>query len=120
MRASEYPIPDYACYVWHRGDGLAFAFPDGGTLIVPLEKLMPLGECTSCGGVTSNIPGWKWLLHTLMRRRMAYEERKAAPSIGDEARPTAQMLEEALKRSYARAHVRTTDKVDVDLFAEGD
>ena len=45
MRPGEYPIPDFAAYVWHRGDALCVALPDYGdtqrerTLIVPLSKL---------------------------------------------------------------------------------
>jgi hypothetical protein len=108
MRASDYPIPDYACYVWHRGDGLAFAFPDGGTLFVPLGKLVASQD-------SELPPGWKWLLHTLARRR-ANEQEKRASVIGTDARPTAQMLEQAL---LAHTQIATRSReIDEDIFAD--
>ena len=102
MRASEYPVPDYACYVWHRGDGLAFAFPDGGTLVLPLSKL------------ESDAPGWKWLLATLAARR-AHAVVGQRSVIGTNARPTQQMLELAL---YHAQTVERTTRVDEDIFAD--
>ena len=101
MRASEYPVPDYACYVWHRGDGLAFAFPDGGTLVLPLSKL------------ESDAPGWKWLLATLAARR-AHAVAGQRSVIGTSARPTAQMLEQAL---HAASALPRTYSVEEDIFA---
>jgi hypothetical protein len=102
MRASEYPVPDYACYVWHRGDGLAFAFPDGGTLVLPLSKL------------ESDAPGWKWLLATLAARR-ANAQTQQRSVIGTSARPTQQMLELAL---HASAGLERTTSVEEDIFSE--
>ena len=102
MRASEYPVPDYACYVWHRGDGLAFAFPDGGTLVLPLSKL------------ESDAPGWKWLLATLAARRQNSAQ-QVRSLIGTSARPTAQMLEQAL---HAQTALERTKSIEEDIFAD--
>ena len=104
MRASEYPVPDYACYIWHRGDGLAFAFPDGGTLVLPLSKL------------ASEAPGWKWLLSTLAARR-AHAVAGQRSVIGTSARPTQQMLEQALQHAQT---VERSRSVDEDIFADDD
>ena len=102
MRASEYPVPDYACYVWHRGDGIAFAFPDGGTLVLPLSKL------------ESDAPGWKWLLATLAARR-ANAQTQQRSVIGTSARPTQQMLELAL---HAASGLERATSVDEDIFSQ--
>jgi len=108
MRASEYPIPDYAAYLWHRGDGLMLALPDandaeGQMLFIPLTKL-DAGEA----------PGWKFLLHTLAQRRSAVQ-RGEHIKFATNAKPTAQMLEAALKASHVR---ETVDVVEEDIFAE--
>ena len=105
MRASEYPVPDYACYVWHRGDGLAFAFPDGGTLVLPLSKL------------ESDAPGWKWLLATLAARR-ANAQTQQRSVIGTSARPTQQMLELALHHAQNAQTVERATSVEEDIFSQ--
>jgi hypothetical protein len=121
MRASEYPIPDYACYVWHRGDGLMVSFPDGGTLFMPLSKLESDAQCNVKGCLTPKRelpPGWKWLLSTLAQRKVAYADERRTPKFGEPARPTSAQLQAALARTYARGPVRTTGKIDVDIFGE--
>ena len=109
MRASEYPVPDYAAYVWHRGDGLVIALPDtdaagnGQTLFIPLEKLD-----------AGTSPGWKFLLHTLAIRRNILQKGER-PKFATDAKPTQEMLQHALKVSQS---LRAASVVDEDIFAE--
>jgi hypothetical protein len=95
MRASEYPLPDYAVSVWHRGDALGIALPghseDGEprTLFIPLEKL-PLES-----------PGWRAFINLLAERRRSYQanERPLFATVGE---PTKVQLEEMCKAHYAK------------------
>lgn len=109
MRASDYPVPDYAAYLWHRGDGLMLSLPDshdakGQTLFIPLTKL-DVGES----------PGWKFLLHTLAARRTAVQAGQRT-SFGTASKPTAQQLEAALRQhQIAQRAQRATDD---ELFTE--
>jgi len=108
MRASEYPLPDYAVSVWHRGDALAIALPGQSeatgprTLFIPLEKLPP------------DAPGWRAFLTLLLERRHVYQKNER-PMFATAAEPTTVQLEEMLKAH----HVRKARDVSIedDIFA---
>jgi hypothetical protein len=106
MRASDYPLPDYAAYIWHRGDALGLAFVDpqgsGNTVFIPLEKFLS-GK------------GAQWLVDTLAARHSAYVKRGKA-QIGTASEPTAEMLAAALKAAPPPLYKKT----NVDIFAEED
>lgn len=110
MRASDYPIPDYACYFWHRGDALVIQFPDYGTqrscsLAIPIEKLS-----NDAGQPT----GIRALLDIMQQRRNDYVAGQR-PKIGWGSEPTQQMLEAMLKSSYRSPKCTV---VEEDIFAE--
>jgi hypothetical protein len=108
MRASEYPLPDYAVSCWHRGDALAIALPalgaddrNGRTLFIPLDKL------------PQDAPGWRAFLTLLAERRHAYQ-RNERPMLSTPAEPTTVQLEEMLKAHHAR---RAKDaSIEDDIF----
>jgi hypothetical protein len=109
VRASEYPLPDYAVSVWHRGDSLALALPghseDGSprTLFIPLERL-PLDS-----------PGWRSFVNLLAERRRVYQDNER-PLLSTAAEPTQLQLEEMCKAHYAQ---RKKDlSVEEDIFTQ--
>jgi hypothetical protein len=108
VRASEYPLPDYAISVWHRGDALALALPghseDGPprTLFIPLERL-PL-----------DAPGWRSFVNLLAERRRTYQENER-PLLSTAAEPTQLQLEEMCRAHFAK---RAKDaSIEDDIFA---
>ena len=109
MRASDYPLPDYAISVWHRGDALGLALPghseEGSprTLFIPLEKL-PL-----------DAPGWRSFVNLLAERRRTYQANER-PLFATAGEPTALQLEEMCKAHYAQ---RKRDvSIEDDIFTE--
>jgi hypothetical protein len=108
MRASDYPLPDYAVSVWHRGDALAIALPghseDGSarTLFIPLDKL-PL-----------DAPGWRSFVNLLAERRKVYQANER-PRFSTSAEPTEVQMREMLKAHYAK-HPRLETAIDADIF----
>ncbi len=100
MRVSDYPLPEYACYIWHRGDGICVAWPDGGTLFLANSKL--------------ESHGWAALCDILAERRRVSQEGKK-PQIGTSAEPTEQMLAAMLKGAKVSRVARSTEE---DIFAE--
>lgn len=118
MRQSDYPLPDYAVTLWHRGDGLMLQLPDGRSLMLPLGKLETDAVPIPGGKMRApNMLGWKFLMSVLSERRSNYQKEKPSV-IGTAASPTIQQLEEALK-SYHEKQERDKS-VDEDIFAETD
>ena len=111
MRAADFPIPDYALYVWHRGDAICVALPDYGetanerTLIVPLSKL------------PGDAPGWKFLLDLLRDRKMNYDQHKPN-TFSTRAEPTSVQVKEAMLAYNARK--RAEKEIHEDIFNTGD
>ena len=108
MRASDYPLPDYAVSVWHRGDALGIGLPSitgdesaGRMLFIPLEKLPP------------DAPGWRAFLNLLSERRHVYQQNEK-PMFATTAEPTSVQLEEMLK-AHGAAKRRETE-IDADIF----
>lgn len=106
MRAGDYPIPDYACYVWSRGDALMVAFPDRGTLAIPAEKL------TNDTGMPA---GFKALWDLLNGRRNEILAGKK-PIFATKTEPTQEMLAHAMR--IAKASPPKSTLVEEDIFAE--
>ncbi len=100
MRVSDYPVPQYACYIWHRGDGLVVSWPDGGTVFLPQDKLAS--------------HGFEVLLGILAERRRLAQEKKPA-GIGTSAEPTQLMLEALMRGAKVQRKAKHTDE---DVFAE--
>jgi hypothetical protein len=111
VRASEYPLPDYAVSVWHRGDALAIALPghseDGQprTLFIPLERL-PL-----------DAPGWRSFVNLLAERRRVYQDNDR-PLLSTAAEPTQLQLEEMCKAHFARKAKDAS--IEDDIFTQND
>ena len=109
MRASDYPLPDYAVSCWHRGDALAIALPsshhegESRTLFIPLEKL-PLDS-----------PGWRAFITLLAERRHTYQANER-PMFSTGAEPTERQLEDMCKAHYAK---RAKDvSIEDDIFTQ--
>lgn len=110
MRASEYPLPDYAVSVWHRGDALAVALPsslgdeeNARTLFIPLEKL-PL-----------DAPGWRAFINLLAERRKVYQANER-PIFATAAEPTEVQMRDMMKAHYVK---RQRDvSIEDDIFTE--
>jgi len=109
MRASDYPLPDYAVSCWHRGDALAIALPghseDGQprTLFIPLEKL------------PQDAPGWRAFLTLLAERRHTYQ-RNERPLLSTPSEPTERQLEDMLKAHHVRK--QRDAAIEDDIFNE--
>lgn len=111
MRVSDYPIPDYACYFWHRGDALVIQFPDYGSqrshsLAIPIEKL------SNNEGIPAGV---RALLDMMSQRRSDYLAGQR-PKIGWNSEPTQQMLEHAMR--IAKASPPKCTVVEEDIFAD--
>lgn len=110
MRVGDYPIPNYACYFWHRGDALIVQFPDYETqhshsLAIPIEKL----------GNEAGIPaGIRALLDLMSKRRNDYLAGDK-PKIGWDSEPTQEMLNTYMKLAYKPPKCTV---VEEDIFAE--
>ncbi len=111
MRASDYPLPDYAVSCWHRGDALAVALPgsasDGTdnarTLFIPLDKL-PL-----------DAPGWRAFINLLAERRRTYQANER-PMFATAAEPTEVQLRDTMKAHWAK---KARDvSIEDDIFSE--
>jgi hypothetical protein len=109
MRASDYPLPDYAVSCWHRGDALAIALPSHTedetprTLFIPLDKL-PL-----------DAPGWRAFINLLAERRRTYQANER-PVFATAAEPTEVQLQDMMKAHWAK---RARDvSIEDDIFTE--
>ena len=107
MRASDYPLPDYAVSCWHRGDALAIGLPastgdaNGRTLFIPLDKL-PL-----------EAPGWRAFINLLAERRRTYQVNER-PMFSTSAEPTEVQLRDMLKAHNAKIQRETS--IEEDIF----
>lgn len=112
MRASEYPIPDYACYVWSRGDCLMVSLPDysgtsnGRTLAIPYEKL------ANDAGMPA---GFRALWDLLNARRNDLLAGKR-PQIGTASEPTHEMLRLSMLANAGRSQSHVKRSTNVDIF----
>ena len=108
MRASDYPLPDYAVSVWHRGDALAVALPgatsddNGRTLFIPLDKL-PL-----------DAPGWRAFISLLAERRRTYQANER-PIFSTASEPTEVQMRDMMKAHFAKKLREVS--IDEDIFS---
>lgn len=83
----DYPLPSYACYIWHTGDGLRILFPPtipegrSHTVTIPLDRAGV--ECNDWGQPLPSQRGWKFLLDLLTERH-----RNGAKPVGSKSTPT--------------------------------
>lgn len=112
MRASEYPVPDYAAYVWYRGDSLVVQCSDGHTLAIPLAKLAI--ATTESGQTRGDVRGWEFLL-TLLRDRYNAVTFNDNRGIGTKSDPVRHDMQRAL-RGFVEERERSTT-VEEDIFA---
>lgn len=108
MRASDYPIPDYAAYIWHRGDAIGVMLPDyngnGHSLFIPIDKFL-------------DNKGARFLVDLLCARHSEYIKRGHS-DLGTNAEPTSQMLEHAMRIAKANPGLYTS--TPIDIFAEAE
>lgn len=113
MRASEYPIPDYAAYVWSRGDALMISLPDygrgdGQTLCIPAERLSN----------DKGMPKGLRALWDILNARRNDVLARIKPRFATASEPTQLMLEEAMK--VASRNPPLARSTEIDIFAEGE
>lgn len=97
MRIGDYPIPSYACYIWHSGDSIRLLIPPtttddrSHTLSIPIERCGI--NVNEFGQTLPNQRGWEAIIKTLRDRSASREN----PKLGESGAPTQYDLDQIMR-----------------------